>query len=169
MKDKNLPLLAIVIINTVALLGLWGMVAHGQGGYHAVKAPTDKAAYFSHGDIENIWKDLEAKQVINKRVLEGGKYSINIRIVEDTSAPLVHDTSADIWVMEEGSAVAVTGGKLLNPKKRPGVDDIAGTSIDGGTSQPFMPGDILYVPPGVPHGFKNLKGFRAYLIRVDVK
>jgi quercetin dioxygenase-like cupin family protein len=49
------------------------------------------------------------------------------------------------------------------------VDDIAGTSIDGGTSQPLTPGDILYVPPGVPHGFKNLKGFRAYLIRVDVK
>jgi mannose-6-phosphate isomerase-like protein (cupin superfamily) len=161
--------LVTVGIGAIALFGLYVARARSRARDDAVQAPADKAAYFGHGDIENIWKELEAKQVINKRVLDGGKYSINIRIVEDTSAPLVHDTSADVWVMEEGSAVAVTGGKLLNPKKKPGVDDIAGTSIEGGTGQPFLPGDILYVPPGVPHGFKDIKGFRAYLIRFDVK
>jgi len=170
MKERTLRILAIVVVSAVVAFGFWGAVAHGQGAGAAAAAPTDKAAYFGHGDIENIWKDLEAKQVINKRVLDGGKYSINIRIVTESSAPLVHGTSADVWVMEEGSAVAVTGGKLLNPKKtNPAVDDIAGSSIEGGTEQAFLPGDILYVPPGVPHGFKNIKGFRAYLIRFDVK
>ena len=168
---KNLKLWILVMVAVCAGLAgfaLRGVVAHAQGT-SANAAPTDKAAYFGHGDIENIWKDLEARQVINKRVLEGGKYSINIRIIKETSAPLVHSTSADVWVMEEGSAVAVTGGKLLNPKKNPNADDMAGSAIEGGTEQPFMPGDILYVPPGVPHGFKNIKGFRAYLIRFDVK
>jgi uncharacterized RmlC-like cupin family protein len=28
-------------------------------------------------------------------------------------------------------------------------------------------GDILYVPPGVPHHFTDVKGFRTYLIRSD--
>ena len=158
----------VAVCAGLAGFALRGVVAHAQGA-SANAAPTDKAAYFGHGDIENIWKDLEARQVINKRVLEGGKYSINIRIIKETSAPLVHSTSADVWVMEEGSAVAVTGGKLLNPKKNPNGDDTAGSAIEGGSDQPFMPGDILYVPPGVPHGFKNIQGFRAYLIRFDVK
>jgi mannose-6-phosphate isomerase-like protein (cupin superfamily) len=171
MKDRTLRVLAVAMVVSIASLGFWGAVAHGQAGAAADNAaPTDKAAYFGHGDIENIWKNLEAKQVINKRVLEGGKYSINIRIIKETSPPLIHGTSADVWVMEEGSAIAVTGGTLLNQKKtNPAVDDISGTAIEGGTEQPFMPGDILYVPPGVPHGFKNIKGFRAYLIRFDVK
>jgi hypothetical protein len=28
---------------------------------------------------------------------------------------------------------------------------------------------VLYVPPGVPHGFKDIAGFRAFLIRIDAK
>jgi mannose-6-phosphate isomerase-like protein (cupin superfamily) len=171
MKERTLRVLAVAVVTALASFGFWGAVAHGQAGAAADNAaPTDKAAYFGHGDIESIWKNLEAKQVINKRVLEGGKYSINIRIIKETSAPLIHGTSADVWVMEEGSAIAVTGGTLLNQKKtNPAVDDVSGSSIEGGHEQPFMPGDILYVPPGVPHGFKNIKGFRAYLIRFDVK
>jgi uncharacterized RmlC-like cupin family protein len=30
-------------------------------------------------------------------------------------------------------------------------------------------GDLLYVPPGVPHHFTDMKGFRAWLIRYDVE
>ena len=45
----------------------------------------------------------------------------------------------------------------------------AGSAIRGGVEQPLKPGDVLYVPPGVPHGFKDVKGFRAYLIRFDTK
>jgi hypothetical protein len=26
---------------------------------------------------------------------------------------------------------------------------------------------VLHVPPGVPHGFKDIVGFRAFLIRFD--
>ena len=33
----------------------------------------------------------------------------------------------------------------------------------------FKAGDVLYVPPGVPHGFKDIQGFHAFLIRMDAK
>jgi mannose-6-phosphate isomerase-like protein (cupin superfamily) len=146
-------------------------VAHGQAGGAAspVAAPTGKAGYFANSDIQNIWKDLEARQVLNKRVLEGGTHSINVRIVTPKDAPLVHANSLDIWLVQAGSATAVTGGELLDAKKRPNSDDVAGSAIKGGTDQPLKPGDVLYVPPGVPHGFKDIAGFRAFLIRVDTK
>src|SRR5580704_16413566 len=78
-------------------------------------AATDRARYFANGDLENVWKDLEARQVINQRIVEGGSYSINVRTVKSTDAPLVHRTSADVWLVTAGSATAVTGGELVNP------------------------------------------------------
>jgi len=157
-----------------ATLG-FGWIAHAQAGQAgnaqpaAAPAPIDKAAYFDSKDIHEIWKDEEAKKVINKRVAEGGSHSINIRIVLPTNAPLVHALSADTWVVMEGSATAVTGGELMEAKRNPNSDDMSGSSIKGGVEQPLKAGDILYVPPGVPHGFKDIKGFRAYLIRYPAK
>src|SRR6185503_21114485 len=120
-------------------------------------------------DLQTVWKDLEAKQILNKRVLEGGSHSINIRIVRPTDEPLVHAGSLDVWLVSAGSATAVTGGQLVNGKKRPNSDDEAGSAIKGGVEQALKAGDVLYVPPGVPHGFKDIKGFRAFLVRFDAK
>ena len=100
--------------------------------------------------------------------MEGGAYSINIRIVKEGDAPLVHGKSCDVWVMTAGTATAITGGELVDPKQRPG-DEMSGSSIRGGIEQPLKAGDILYVPPGVPHGFKDVMGFRAFLIRFNTK
>ena len=154
-------------IVAVAAMAVWGGVAYGQAA--APSAPTDKATYFANSDLQTVWKDLEARQVLNKRVLEGGAYSINIRIVRPTDAPLMHAKSLDIWLVSAGSATAVTGGQLLEVKKRANSDDAEGTSIKGGVEQALKAGDVLYVPPGVPHGFKDIRGFRAFLIRFDTK
>ena len=169
-------ILAIAAIGTIALLGLWGSATQGQGGQAgapaaqgAPPAPTDKAAYWPNADIQTIWKDLEARQVINRRVMEGGNYSLNIRIVREGDAALVHAKSCDLWITQAGTATAITGGQLVNPQKRPNADDESGSSIQGGIERPLQAGDILYVPPGVPHGFKNLKGFRAFLVRWETK
>jgi mannose-6-phosphate isomerase-like protein (cupin superfamily) len=157
-------------IAAIAAMALWSVGAFGQAAGGGAPVPAkDKATYFQNSDLQNIWKDLEAKQALNKRVLEGGAYSINIRIVKPTDPPLLHANSLDIWLVSAGSATAVTGGKLLNVKKRPNNDDAEGSAIQGGTEQPLKPGDVLYVPPGVPHGFKDINGFRAFLIRFDSK
>jgi hypothetical protein len=44
---------------------------------------------------------------------------------------------------------------------------VADKAIRNGVQRPGHKGDILYVPPGIPHHFTDLKGFRAYLIRFD--
>ena len=168
---------AISVVGIAVLLGVCGGGAqvYGQAGAAAPAAapappaPKDKTAYWADTEIQSVWKDLEARQVINKRVAEGGSFSINIRIVKEGDAPLQHATSADVWVVQAGTATAVTDGTMVDPVKRPNVDDIAGKSITGGTERALKAGDILYIPPGVPHGFKNIKGFRAFLIRFDTK
>src|SRR5260370_35346493 len=102
--------LLFTAIGAVDLFGVWG-VAHGRGGRAAVPAPqqaaaapSGKAAYFPHADIESTWKDLEARQGINKRVLDGGAYSVNIPIDKEGAAPRVHASPANVWITMEGSA-----------------------------------------------------------------
>ena len=59
----------IAIAAAVAVSSLGPVFAQGQAGNPpsaAPAAPTDKAAYFDSKDIHEIWKDEEAKQVINK-------------------------------------------------------------------------------------------------------
>src|SRR5260370_42058912 len=140
------------VIGAVVLFGVWG-VAHGRGGRAAVPAPqqaaaapSGKAAYFPPADIESTWKDLEAREVINKREIDGGAYSVNIRTVKEGDAPLVHASSADVWITMEGSATAVTGGQLVDGKKRPNVDDEAGTAIRGGAPKGPEPGGVPFLP-----------------------
>jgi hypothetical protein len=51
-------------------LVLWAGTACAQGAGGAAAppaAPKDKAGYFANSDIRNIWRDLEARQVLNKR------------------------------------------------------------------------------------------------------
>lgn len=152
------------------LTGLSATMSLAQAAGASPQTPANQAVYFSHGSLDSVWTDLEAKKILNKRVVEAGKYSINIRTIEETTPPQVHNKSVDIWIMEEGSAVALTGGTLTGPMTpTTNGDSEAGSSISGATEQAFLPGDILYVPPGVAHGFKNVKGFRAILIRIDLQ
>ncbi|HEV8319832.1 MAG TPA: hypothetical protein VGQ10_20625 [Vicinamibacterales bacterium] len=173
------------VMGTVALFVAWvgvtGEMRVGASGAARVQgpqgraalsvppAPTDKAMYIANSEIQSTWQDLEARQVINRRAMEGGAYSINIRIVKQGDPPRIHSQSCDVWVVQAGSAVAITGGELVDVKKNRDNDDAVGSSINGGIEQPLQAGDILYVPPGVPHGFKNAKGFRAFLIRFNTK
>ncbi|HKA59583.1 MAG TPA: AraC family ligand binding domain-containing protein [Gemmatimonadales bacterium] len=143
--------------------------AQGDTARPVPPAPTDQAMYIANSEIQSTWKDLEAGHVIARRMMEGGAYSINTRIVRERDPPWIHSQMCDVWIVQTGSATAITGGQLLGGKKNLQNEDVVGSSISGGMEQSLQPGDILYVPPGVPHGFKNAKGFRAYVIHFNTK
>jgi mannose-6-phosphate isomerase-like protein (cupin superfamily) len=128
--------------------------------------PGDKAVHWSATEFQGIWSDLEAKEVILRRVLEGGSYSVNVRIVKEGDAPLVHADTVDVWLVQAGTATSITSGELVDAKKNPRTGDLSGSGIRGGIERPLRPGDVLFVPSGVPHGFKDVQGFRAFLIRL---
>src|SRR5438309_6812451 len=133
----------------------------GRGeGAAAPDAPTNKTAFWSSNDIQNRWKDNEAKKTINSRLFNGPyNISTNVRIVLPDDPPQTHETTADLWIMTAGTATAETDGELA---------DSNGTKvIRNGMRRPVHPGDVLYVPPGVPHHFVDPSGFRAFLVRFD--
>ena len=125
-------------------------------------APTDKTAFWTNEDIQARWKNNEAKKVSNSRLFNGPtNISANVRIVLPDDPPQTHDITADLWIMTAGTATAITDGEI--------VDASGIKSIRNGVRRMVHAGDMLYVPPGVPHHFTDVKGFRAFLIRFDTK
>jgi mannose-6-phosphate isomerase-like protein (cupin superfamily) len=85
----------------------------------------------------------------------------------DGSAEL-HETQADILIVEGGEATLLVGGTMVAPKTvKP--HEVRGSSIEGGVTKQLAPGDIVHIPAKVPHQLKIHAGTKfAYLvIKVD--
>jgi mannose-6-phosphate isomerase-like protein (cupin superfamily) len=84
--------------------------------------------------------------------------SANVRIVAGEDPPLTHETTADLWIVTAGTRWP--DGRQARHKWIRQLHH----QRDGANG---APGDVLYVPPGVPHHFTQMKGFRAWLMRFD--
>jgi mannose-6-phosphate isomerase-like protein (cupin superfamily) len=140
----------------------------GAGGGRGAAGPpiptlsTDKTMFWPASDIDARWQENERLKRINSRIFNGpANISANVRIVLPGDPPQTHEGTADLWLVTAGTAIARTDGEM--------VDGNGGKTIRNATSRPVHAGDLLYVPPGVPHHFTDMKGFRAWLIRYDVE
>jgi len=67
----------------------------------------------------------------------------------------VHAYETDVVYVLEGEATFVTGGRLLDGKvTAPG--EIRGSQLEGGNVQQLAPGDVVVVPRGTPHWFREI-------------
>jgi mannose-6-phosphate isomerase-like protein (cupin superfamily) len=85
----------------------------------------------------------------------------------DGSAEL-HETQADILIVETGEATLTVGGTMVAPKTvKP--HEVRGSSIEGGTIRQLVPGDIVHITAKVPHQLKIAAGtkFTYLVIKVD--
>lgn len=84
-----------------------------------------------------------------------------------SGVPEVHRDWADHFVVIEGAATLVLGGKVVNPKET-GPGETRGTSITGGKEYALTPGTNLTVPPGMPHWTVLKPGahFRAVVFKL---
>jgi len=57
----------------------------------------------------------------------------------------------------------VTGGKVVDGRST-GPGEIRGASIDGGTARKLGKGDVIIVPKGTPHWFKEVQGTVNYYV-----
>lgn len=78
----------------------------------------------------------------------------------------VHVLDTDIVYVLEGTATLVTGGDAVEAKTT-APDEIRGASIAGGVSRTLVKGDVVVIPNGVAHWFKDVKGpFLYYVVKV---
>jgi quercetin dioxygenase-like cupin family protein len=78
----------------------------------------------------------------------------------------MHEKSYDIVYVTEGEATYVTGGTLKNSKQT-GPGEMLGGTIEGGETRQMKKGDVIVVPPGVPHWWKDTKGVQYLIVKVN--
>ena len=78
----------------------------------------------------------------------------------------VHEKETDVIYIIEGDATFVTGGTVVGQKQnRPG--QFVGTDVQGGETHKLTKGDVIVVPAGIPHWFKEVpKSVNYYVVKV---
>ncbi len=75
----------------------------------------------------------------------------------------IHARDTDIFYILEGSAIFVTGGKAVESKTTaPG--ETRAKSIAGGNERQLAKGDVIVIPKGIPHWFKQVNGLLLYYV-----
>ncbi len=78
----------------------------------------------------------------------------------------VHTKDTDVIYVLKGASTFVTGGTMVDGKPI-AADEIRGKEITGGETRQLVPGDVMIVPNGVPHWFKEIQApFLYYVVKV---
>ena len=66
----------------------------------------------------------------------------------------IHAKTNHVFIIVDGEGTFVTGGKLTNPKEI-GPGQTRGDGIEGGETHRLSKGDVVTVPAGTPHWWKD--------------
>ena len=94
-------------------------------------------------------------------IAKGTDYKVSANRRTGAGQVEVHDKETDIFHVMEGEATLVVGGKMIGGKQsRP--DQWLGTEIEGGTTYQLAKGDVVTIPAGTPHWFKQVPKLVIY-------
>jgi glc operon protein GlcG len=95
-----------------------------------------------------------------------GNYMVHASRREKPGQVEVHTKDADVIHVLDGKATFITGGKMIDGKEV-AQDEIRGASVEGGQTVQLAKGDVIVVPAGTPHWFKEVDGpFLYYVVKV---
>ena len=153
----------------LALLILLGTPLASAQTASAPRAPKDKAMDLPLATLEAVAKEITAKGLITQRVLDGGTFSINVRHISGSETALQHGRITEVWVVRDGSGIVATGGTLVDPKPGATAGEFSGSAIRDGVEREIKPGDLVFIPPGVPHGIKQSTSITYLNIRFEAR
>ena len=96
---------------------------------------------------------------------QGESYMVHASRREKPGMAEIHTKDADIVYVLDGTATLVTGGTAVDAKVTE-PDELRGSSINGGEAHPLKKGDVIIVPAGVPHWFREVSNpFLYYVVK----
>ena len=94
---------------------------------------------------------------------QGRNYMVHASRRDRAGMAEVHELDTDIIHVLGGAATFVTGGTVDDPREvEP--NEIRGPSIRGGDSRRLAAGDVVIVPGGTPHWFRQVDGVLTYYV-----
>lgn len=96
--------------------------------------------------------------MLTSEVSNGDRHRINIVRRTKAAGAVAHEGFAELHHIIDGSGTLETGGAIVRPTGGRG-----GATIQNGVSRHVTKGDVILVPSGVPHWYKDLDGTITYL------
>ncbi len=140
---RPLTVAAVVFIGAFCT---WFAVTHASATVTYLPAEKVRAA-FARGDV----------------LLNNGKYQIHASRREAPGQVEIHTRDTDVIYVLDGSTTFVTGGTIVDGKTT-APDEIRGSSVEGGETRTLAKGDVIVVPNGTPHWFKQVSGPLLYYV-----
>src|SRR5579859_2182076 len=138
------------------------------GGWIARTAAEEKSsssavAYFDH-------EKVDAAFAKNAALFSGesgkAEYKVLTARRDRPGKVEIHSLDTDVIYVLSGTATFVTGGTPMATKAT-AAGEIRGQSIQGGESHHLSKGDVIVIPPGVPHWFNEVKApFLYFVVKV---
>ncbi len=133
----------------------------------------DKQAYhWSNAELVKMWPEITAQAKAAKigtgakTIVVSPTHSVYV-VTKDKTYPELHDFDNDVFVVKEGGGTFQIGGELID-KKAMGNGNASGTSIKGGEMKKVGPGDVIYVPKGMPHVWHFAEGQTVSYIAIKI-
>jgi len=101
--------------------------------------------FFSKEQLDQIMAGMRLKKSGNTRLIEGGRYNVNLRW-NGTPSVEVHDKTIDTWYVLAGGATVNTGYEVKDGTRVPNT----------GVSVATKPGDVFFHPSNFYHGFSEV-------------
>ena len=101
--------------------------------------------FFSKEQLDQIMAGMRLKKSGNTRLIEGGRYNVNLRW-NGTPSMELHGQTIDTWVMLAGGATVNTGLRDEGRRARTEHGRVSGEK----------PGDVFFHPSNFYHGFSQV-------------
>ena len=108
---------------------------------------------------EALSKKVGADHSARETLADYGDHRFRLLYRDADGLPEQHDNTVDVVIVQSGEGTLVLGGKMINLKASSvGVGEYVGTGIEGGERHALAPGDLVHIPPRIPHNFLVAKG-----------
>jgi mannose-6-phosphate isomerase-like protein (cupin superfamily) len=133
-----------------------------SAGFAQQAAAPDMKLFASSADVQALIANAkkirtEGQALVAQPILSLAPYRVSLEYRASIGTAAIHEKEAEIFYVIDGAAVLVTGGKIVN-EKRTNAENLSGTAIEGGKSQPVAKGDFFFVPEGTAHWFSEIHG-----------
>jgi len=127
------------------------------------------ALLFAAGDAKVTYVDHEKTSVALAKggaITQGDDFTVSGARRTGPGQVEVHDKETDILYILDGEATFVTGGTMVGGKMTK-AGQCLGTNIQGGETRHLTKGDIITIPAGTPHWFKEVpSSVNYYVVKV---
>jgi glc operon protein GlcG len=125
-------------------------------------ARADHAA--GHSPVTHLGADsVAAAFAKGQPLLEAENYKVHASRREGPGQAELHEADTDIIHVLTGTATLVTGGTVVGGR-RIAPEEVRGSSISGGEVRALAPGEVLVVPAGTPHWFRDVPAPMTYYV-----